>query len=100
MPRGIRPTQNKVRKAIFDIMRDIRGLSFLELFAGSGAVGIEALSQEAGEVVFVEEDRRCVEEIKRNFSLLALGEARIIALDSLQGVRQLRREGKRFDIIF
>ena len=55
MPRGIRPTQNKVRKALFDILRDIQGLSFLELFAGSGAVGIEALSQGAGDVVFIKE---------------------------------------------
>lgn len=43
MPKGIRPTQNKVRKAIFDILGDIEGLSFLELYAGSGAVGFEAL---------------------------------------------------------
>ena len=41
MPRGIRPTQDKVRKAIFDILGDVEGLSFLELYAGSGAVGFE-----------------------------------------------------------
>jgi len=45
MPHGIRPTQDKVRKAIFDILGDVEGLSFLELYAGSGAVGFEALSR-------------------------------------------------------
>jgi 16S rRNA (guanine(966)-N(2))-methyltransferase RsmD len=49
MPKGTRPTQDKVRKALFDIMGDIEGLSFLELFAGSGAVGIEAVSRGAAE---------------------------------------------------
>ena len=44
MPKNIRPTQNKVRKALFDILGDITGLSLLELFAGSGAVGFEAAS--------------------------------------------------------
>ncbi len=71
-PKGIRPTQDKVRKALFDILADVKDLSFLDLFAGSGAVGIEALSLGAKEVVFVEQDRRCIEKIKENISVIGL----------------------------
>ena len=60
-PKGIRPTQNKVRKAIFDCLGDcVKGSAFLELFAGSGAVGIEALSYGAEWVSFVESDSACL----------------------------------------
>ncbi len=137
MPRGIRPTQDKVRKALFDILRDIRGLSFLELFAGSGAVGIEALSQGAKEVVFVEKDKKCIRQIEQNLAFLGVSSAknicainsgasanscggggsanscggggsatfcgggyRVIGLDALRAIRQLKQEHKKFDIIF
>jgi 16S rRNA (guanine(966)-N(2))-methyltransferase RsmD len=63
-PKGIRPTQDKVRKALFDILQDIAGLSFLELFAGSGAVGIEALSRGIRDLTLVEYNRDCLLAIK------------------------------------
>jgi 16S rRNA (guanine966-N2)-methyltransferase len=66
---GLRPTSDRVREAIFDIL-EARGLvadaSVLDLFAGSGALGIEALSRGAGEVTFVEHDRRAVAAIEHN----------------------------------
>ena len=70
IPKGIRPTQEKVRKALFDILDDIRGESFLDLYAGSGAVGLEAISQGVSKSVFVEKDRRCCEMIKKNIEIL------------------------------
>jgi len=100
MPAGIRPTQNKVRKALFDILGDVQGLSFLELFAGSGAVGIEALSRGVEEAVFVEEDRRCIEEIKHNLSVFEFSRSRVLALDALRAIRLLGQGHKKFDIIF
>jgi 16S rRNA (guanine(966)-N(2))-methyltransferase RsmD len=107
MPKGIRPTQNKVRKALFDILGEINGLSFLELFAGSGAVGFEALSQGAKEVVFVEKDRKCIEKIEENLSVLAFSPAcrpgrrsRVLALDALVAIKQLGESGEKLDIIF
>jgi 16S rRNA (guanine(966)-N(2))-methyltransferase RsmD len=114
MPKGIRPTQDKVRKALFDILQDIEGLSFLELFAGSGAVGIEALSQGAKEVVFVEQDKRCAEAIKDNLSVIGLlsakricgsamvcgGGYRVIGLDTIEAIKRLSQKKKKFDIIF
>lgn len=125
MPKGIRPTQDKVRKALFDILGDIDGLSFLELFAGSGAVGFEAVSQGAKEVVFVEKDKRCIERIKENLCVIGLLRYpecsvsskrrfgmpkqhpksyyirhRVIALDVFRALKQLNQKKERFDIIF
>ena len=100
MPKGIRPTQDKVRKALFDILGDIEGLSFLELFAGSGAVGIEALSRGAKEAVFVEKDKRCIEKIKQNLSVLAFSRSRVLALDAWVAIKQLGKAGGKLDIIF
>jgi 16S rRNA (guanine(966)-N(2))-methyltransferase RsmD len=100
MPRGIRPTQDKVRKALFDILGDIKGLSFLELFAGSGAVGFEAISKGAKEVTFIEEDGRCTRKIKENILVLQPLSPRVIKLDVFKAIRKLSQEAQRFDIIF
>ena len=68
----IRPTQDRVREAIFNILQpEIAGAVFLDLFAGSGAVGIEAVSRGAACATFVERDRRHVEVLSSN--LVALG---------------------------
>jgi 16S rRNA (guanine966-N2)-methyltransferase len=64
-PDNIRPTRGKVREALFSMI-DVNGKAFLELFAGSGAVGIEALSRGAARVLFVERSRKAVNYIKRN----------------------------------
>jgi 16S rRNA (guanine(966)-N(2))-methyltransferase RsmD len=100
IPKGIRPTQNKARKAIFDILGDVEGLSFLELFAGSGAVGFEAISRGAREIIFVEKERRCQEEIKKNLSVLNFLSSQILGLDALEAIKRLSYQGKKFDIVF
>jgi len=106
-PKGIRPTEDRVRKAFFDIMGDISGLSFLELFAGSGAMGIEALSFGAREVVFVEKDINCVKVIKENIRSL-IPEASIcggqitevISKDVSGIIPMFSEKQRKFDIIF
>ncbi|MCX5703656.1 MAG: 16S rRNA (guanine(966)-N(2))-methyltransferase RsmD [Candidatus Omnitrophica bacterium] len=100
MPKGIRPTQDKARKALFDILGDIEGLSFLELFAGSGAVGIEALSQGAKEVIFVEKDRGCIEAIQANLEVLEASAAQVIGLDTLEAIRRFSQKQEKFEVIF
>lgn len=100
MPKGIRPTQQKVRKALFDILGDIKGISFLELFAGSGAIGIEAISKGAKEVVFVERNKRCVSIIKKNLSLIGYPSYEIIRTDVFKAIQRLNREGRSFEVIF
>jgi 16S rRNA (guanine966-N2)-methyltransferase len=100
MPAGIRPTQDKVRKALFDILGDISGLSFLELFAGSGAIGFEAISRGAGEVVLVEYNRGCLLAIKRNIETLKAANCSTFIADASLAIKGLHKKGKKFDIIF
>jgi 16S rRNA (guanine(966)-N(2))-methyltransferase RsmD len=64
--RATRPTSDRVREALFSILGDVEGLRVLDLFAGSGALGIEALSRGAAEAVFVEQDRRAAGAIRAN----------------------------------
>ncbi len=67
--RGVRPTMDRVKAAIFSSLGDtIIGARVLDLFAGSGALGIEALSRGASSVLFVEEDRQSIEVIEKNLA--------------------------------
>jgi len=67
VPSGIRPVSLRVKKSCFDILRgEIRGKRILDLFGGSGSLGIEALSQGAKEAIFLDSDRRCVAAIRKN----------------------------------
>jgi len=75
MPAGIRPTQSITRKALFDMIgHDQSGVKFLDLFAGSGAVGIEAYSLGAEKVVMVERSPKCLSTIRENLSILGIAE--------------------------
>ena len=77
-PKGgtLRPTANRVREALFDILGEkIRGARFLDLYAGTGAVGIEALSRGAASCLFVEEDPRNVRVIRANLRACDLEES-------------------------
>ncbi len=100
MHKGIRPTQEKVRKALFDILGDIEGLSFLELFAGSGAVGLEALSRGTKQTVFVENNPNCVKALENNFTYLLPTTYYLLPLDASIAVKKLSKDKKQFDIIF
>ncbi|MDO8489005.1 MAG: 16S rRNA (guanine(966)-N(2))-methyltransferase RsmD, partial [Candidatus Omnitrophota bacterium] len=100
MPRGIRPTQDKVRKAVFDILGDISGLTFLELYAGSGAVGLEAVSRGISSLTMVESNRDSILAIKKNLALLRAPDCDLYHLEAEKGVKLLARDQKRFDIIF
>lgn len=108
-PKNIRPTQNKVRKAVFDCLGDsVEGSAFLELFAGSGAVGIEAFSCGAKRVVFVDSDINCLKLIETN--LISLGikpcqdkdglSREIYRKDSLEALCFLEKQRLKFDLIF
>ncbi|MEY8017248.1 16S rRNA (guanine(966)-N(2))-methyltransferase RsmD [Mycobacterium servetii] len=74
-PRGTRPTTGRVRESLFNILaarRDLTGLAVLDLYAGSGALGLEALSRGAGSAVFVESDQRAAAVLARNIDTLGL----------------------------
>ena len=104
MPAGIRPTQNVLRAAIFDLLgHDFNGVTFLELFAGSGAVSLEAISRGAQEVVMVEHNDLNAKTIRENCELLGIelgGQFSLVQADAMATLKQLSEEKKRFDIVF
>ena len=100
MPKGIRPTQNKVRKALFDILGDINGLSFLELFAGSGAVGFEAVSRGVADLTLVEYNPQCLGAIKKNIESLQLKFCNLYPYEIDHAIKTLHKDKKKFEIIF
>ena len=104
MPKGvdIRPTQDKVRQAIFNLLGDVGGKEVLELFAGSGAFGIEAISRGARHATFVDNNFRCTETIKTNLGSIPVASALydIIRANALSVLPRLSKEDKKFDIIF
>jgi len=103
-PRGwvTRPTAARTREALFNILGDlVRGSRFLDLFAGSGAVGIEALSRGAALAVFVERDPRAVRVLRDNLARTRLEtRAEVLALDAGAALRLLGRQGRRFELVF
>lgn len=100
MPKGIRPTQGKVRKAIFDILGDLEGLSFLELFAGSGAVGFEAASRGISGLTLVEDSRDALKEIRENMEALNLTSCNLYPFEAEKAIQAFYRDKRKFDIIF
>jgi 16S rRNA (guanine(966)-N(2))-methyltransferase RsmD len=98
--RRTRPTGARVREAWFSALGDrIQGAEVLDLFAGSGALGIEALSRGAAAVHFVEEDRQVFRVLKRNISRLELDRrARLHRGDVFRFLSRLE-EGRRFDLV-
>jgi 16S rRNA (guanine966-N2)-methyltransferase len=99
-PKKIRPTQDKVRKALFDILGDIEGLSFLELYAGSGAVGLEAASRGVKELVMVEYNRDCLLAIKKNIEALKPIACELYPKEADLAIKALHRDKRQFGIIF
>jgi 16S rRNA (guanine966-N2)-methyltransferase len=82
-PGGVRPTQDRVREALFSILGDrVAGARFLDLCAGSGAVGLEAWSRGADFVCWVESDRRVFGVLRRNVEGLCDGRTRLILAEA------------------
>jgi 16S rRNA (guanine(966)-N(2))-methyltransferase RsmD len=79
-PRGTRPTTDRVRESVFNVLAarlDFDGLRVLDLYAGSGALGLEALSRGARSVMFIESDRRAADVIDRNIATVGLSGATV-----------------------
>ncbi len=95
---AVRPTASKIRQAFFNILgKKILHARFLDVFAGSGLIGLEALSRGAASSVFVEESRRMTRAIEASLSLLGF-EAEVITADFRRTLAKL--EHRHFDIIF
>ncbi len=96
-----RPTLDRYKETLFNTIQGyIPGCSFLDLFAGSGAIGIEALSRGAEKCVFIENNRNAIKIINENLEFTRLGEkADVITADVITGCMQIEKKGA-FDVIF
>jgi 16S rRNA (guanine966-N2)-methyltransferase len=103
-PRGmdIRPTTDRVREAIFNIIgQDLSGLKVLDLFAGTGSLGLEALSRGADHAVFIDNSNQSVNLIKKNLALCGFDDsATILKTDLKKGSRLNHPMLKAIDLIF
>jgi len=100
--RGVRPTADRIKEAIFDILgpewREIRAL---DLFSGTGSLGLEALSRGAERVVFVERSRPALNALNKNISLCGFGaRARVMATSVSRALALIGKRGESFGIIF
>jgi 16S rRNA (guanine966-N2)-methyltransferase len=99
---SLRPTSDRVKESIFNILREeIEGGMVLDLFAGTGNLGIEALSRGAKKVIFVEKGRHALGLIQRNLAQFGLEEqSEILPTDANRAIGILKQRGKTFDLIF
>lgn len=96
----VRPTSSRAREALFDILGDCEGLRVLDLFAGSGALGIEALSRGADFAVFVDLSYSAVRRVRQNLSECGLEpRSRVIQGEAGRILRKLAAAGERFSLI-
>ncbi len=97
----LRPTSDQLRETLFNVLGpQVAGSRFIDAYAGSGAVGLEAISRRAGEVVFIEHHRPSIEVI-RNLDALKIDSGfRLMTCQVLTGLERLAQKGARFDYVF
>jgi 16S rRNA (guanine966-N2)-methyltransferase len=100
-PKGVvtRPTGDRVREAAFSLIGPIEGAAVLDLFAGSGAMGLEALSRGASRCVFVERDHAACRVIQANLEKLRLIGAIVVNRDAASALRAERARASRYDLV-
>jgi 16S rRNA (guanine966-N2)-methyltransferase len=104
VPKGVRPTADRVRESMFSVLGSVEGMRVLDLCAGTGALGIEAYSRGASEVFWVERSKPVARALSARLSDLgiALDEERVVIVSEAQSVLQRWREGGPgvFDLVF
>ncbi|MFQ5586492.1 MAG: 16S rRNA (guanine(966)-N(2))-methyltransferase RsmD [Thermodesulfobacteriota bacterium] len=98
----IRPTSEKVREAVFDILQGYFPCErILDIFAGTGAMGIEAMSRGAGEAVFIDANRRVASLIRENLERTGFSQrAKVLQMDAVDAIKLLSSRRERFDLVF
>lgn len=97
-----RPTTDRIKETLFNMINDrMYGCRFLDLFSGSGGIGIESLSRGADMAVFVENNRKAAECIHDNLKFTKLdNKAAVMEMDAISALKKLSNSRKRFDVIF
>jgi 16S rRNA (guanine966-N2)-methyltransferase len=99
---NLRPTTDQLRETLFDVLgARVEGATFLDAYAGTGAVGIEALSRGARDVVFIEHHRAAAQLIKHNLAALKIASGFAVRASAVEtGLERLESEGETFDVVF
>jgi len=95
---GTRPTADRVREALFSMLGSIEGARVLDLFAGSGALGLEALSRGAAEATFVDSAAAAIRAVRANLTALR-AEAQVRRADARAFLRNARAAGRQYDLV-
>ena len=99
--KNIRPTKDRIREAFFSIVGNIEGKSLLDLYAGSGSMGIEAISRGAIKSVFVDISKEALKYVKENISSLKLEEkSEVYNLKDLDALNMFKESKRQFDVIY
>lgn len=100
--KNTRPTTDRIKETLFNIIQDdVFGSEFLDLFSGSGGIGIEALSRGAKHAVFVEYDRKAISCIRTNLDKTKLTEqATVLPMEVTYAISKMDKQGRCFDIIY
>jgi 16S rRNA (guanine966-N2)-methyltransferase len=100
--RVTRPTSDRVREAVFAMLGELDGVRVLDLFAGTGALGIEALSRGAGSAVFVEREASVVRVLSANIEALGIAPqtAQVRRADALEALHAARTREETYDLVF
>lgn len=97
---GLRPTPDRIRETLFNWLQGkVHGANCLDMFAGSGALGFEALSRGAKNVVFIEKNAACVSQLKQNLTLLN-SDATVLQGDALNFHKLINKPEEAFDLVF
>ncbi|MCP4653128.1 MAG: 16S rRNA (guanine(966)-N(2))-methyltransferase RsmD [Candidatus Omnitrophica bacterium] len=98
---SVRPVSSRVRESCFDILAySLKGANVLDLFAGSGALGIEALSSGANKCIFIDSNRKSIKIIEKNLEILGLSTNSVYLKDSFASIEFLSKRRDKFDLIF
>jgi 16S rRNA (guanine966-N2)-methyltransferase len=97
--RTTRPTSDRVREALFSILGDVSGARVLDLFAGSGALAIEALSRDAAEATLVDSAQTAIEAVRRNLDTLGI-EAEVVRRPALRFLQAASEGSRQYDLVF
>ena len=95
----IRPTKDRIREALFSSLGDISNMQVLDLYAGSGAMGIEALSREASKCVFVDNNKVAYNTIKHNLENLKIDNYELLLMDDMKALERFKNNNYIFDIV-
>ena len=96
----IRPTKDRIREAFFSIIGDLSNKNFLDLYAGCGSMGIEAISRGANKSYFVDNNKESINYVKANLKSLNISNYELLFTDDYKALEMFKNDGLKFDVIY